>query len=66
MPFAQKYYYLPKQVFVRICSKARILPMEALQFVYCTTKGFDRNAGTLVQEIINCQTLELFENNARD
>ena len=61
MPFAHA-----KQVFVRKCSEARILPTEALQFVYCVTKGFDGDPGTLVQEIIDCQILELFDDNARD
>ena len=65
MPFEQKYYHLAKQIFVRKCSEARILPTQALQFVYCIAKGFQGDAGTLAQEIIDCQILELFDDNSR-
>ena len=66
MSFVQKYYFLGKQVFVRKCLEAKILPTKALQFVYCVTKGFDRDPGTLIQEIIDCQIMELFDDNARN
>ena len=63
MPFEQKYYCFTKQAFVRKCSIARILPTEALQFVYLVTKGFDGDRRTPVEEIIDCHILDLFDKN---
>ena len=62
MPFGQKYYCFARQVFIRKCSKTRILPTEAFQFVYCVTKGF--NGGTPVEEIVDCKILKLFDYDA--
>ena len=61
MPFAQKYHGLAKQVFVRKCSKARIFPTAALEFVYSVTKSYD-GEGQPGDEFIDCEILEMFDN----